>query len=183
MLFGVGICAQDRFLGPRTARVHIVLYADYECPHSKRAYRSVKELASWYGNLVCIAFRHLPLSARHAHALDAAEAAESAHSQGLFWEMGDCLFEQQQLLDRPHLLRYARTLELDVQRFEAELTSSVHRPRLRKEIAQTMALGVGSAPSLFVNERPIDGLDYDDLFEAVEGALNSQSLHLVAGRV
>jgi hypothetical protein len=45
-----------------------------------------------------------------------------------------------------------------------------------------MALGIGSAPSLFVNEKPMNGLDYDDLFEAVEDALNSRSLHLVAGR-
>src|SRR6266404_1969083 len=52
-LLRAGISPQDRFLGPLTARVHIILYADFECPHSKRAYRSVKELASWYGNLVC----------------------------------------------------------------------------------------------------------------------------------
>jgi len=71
---------------------------------------------------------------------------------------------------------------LDVQLFEAELTSAVHWPRLQKEIAQTMSLGVGSAPSLFVNDRPMNGLDYDDLFEAVEDALNCQALHLVAGK-
>lgn len=181
-LLKAGIGPQDRVLGPPTARVHITLYVDFECPQSKRAYRSLKEIASWYGNLVCIALRHLPLAAMHAHALQAAEAAEAAHSQGLFWEMGDCLFEHQQLLDRPHLLRYAKTLGLNVQLFEAELASAVHRPRLHREIAQTMALGVGTPPALFVNEQPIHGLDYDDLFAAVEDALSSKALYLVAGK-
>src|SRR5258708_38051933 len=92
--------SQGHILGPSNAQVLLVCYADFECPHSKAAYGALKELADWYGNLIGIAFRHFPLSDIHPQARSAAEAAEAAHNQGLFWEMSDLMFQRQQLVDR-----------------------------------------------------------------------------------
>jgi protein-disulfide isomerase len=175
-----GVSPHDHVLGPASAPALVVLYGDFECPYTKRAHRVVKELASWYGNLIGIVFRHFPLVERHPHAHRAAEAAEAAHSQGLFWEMQDCLFENQQLLDRRHLLRYAASLGLDVQRFAEDLDGGVHRHRVDRDTTDGVALGVSSPPGLFVNGKTVGGLDYDDAFELIEDALSSKAMFLVA---
>jgi protein-disulfide isomerase len=87
------ITPHDHAFGPPSrAEVVLVEYGDFECPYSKRAHAAVKDLTSWYGNLLAIVFRHFPQSTIHPHARLAAEAAEAANSQGLFWEMHDYLF-------------------------------------------------------------------------------------------
>lgn len=169
----------DHVLGPTTAKALVVLYADLECPHSKRAHRVVKELAGWYGNLVGIVFRHFPVVQVHPNARRAAEAAEAAHAQGFFWEMADCLFENQQLLDRQHLLRYAARLDLNVQQFDQDLDTGAHQGRVDQSIADAGASGVNVAPTLFVNKMHLETRDFDDVFEAVDLELCSEAPLLV----
>lgn len=166
------VSQEDHALGSLTANVVVMLYADFECPYSKKAHRVLKELASWYGNLISIVFRHFPRPSSHPNARLAAEAAEAAHSQGLFWEMQDYLFENQQLLDRQHLLRYATSLGLDVAQFIAELDANVHQDRINRDVVSAEARGVRSAPAVFVNARRLGIWELDDVFEAVHCELN-----------
>lgn len=56
---------QDHTLGPLTAKVVLVEYADYQCPLSGRAHLIVKDVVGWYRNLVCFVYRHYPR--RHEH--------------------------------------------------------------------------------------------------------------------
>ncbi len=80
--------------GPRTAPVIIVEFSDFECPFCSRAYATVNQIKSEYGDKVAIAYKHLPLSF-HPNAEPAARAAVCADKQGKFWEMHDKLFEVQ----------------------------------------------------------------------------------------
>lgn len=146
----------------------------FECPYSKRAYAAIKDLTSWYGNLVAIVFRHFPQSTIHPNARLAAEAAEAAHSQGLFWEMHDYLFRNQQLLDRQHLLRYAKQLGLDVSKFTSELNSRRHRGRVEADVRAGAASGMHSTPAFFLNQRRLQHADTDDLIETVQCELNAK---------
>ncbi len=67
------------------------------------------------------AFRHFPLTGVHPHAMAAAQAAEAAADQGMFWELHDRLFERQHELDIPDLETHASDLGLDVERFAEDL--------------------------------------------------------------
>jgi len=49
--------AGEPFKGESRATLAIIEYADFECPYSKRAHAAVKDLTSWYGNLISIVFR------------------------------------------------------------------------------------------------------------------------------
>jgi protein-disulfide isomerase len=169
---------QHHILGPSNAQVLVVCYADYECPHSKLAYRALKELAEWHGNLIGIAFRHFPLSDIHPQARSAAAAAEAAHNQGLFWEMSELMFQRQQLLDRQHLVRYAASLGMEMPRFEADLDQDAHRDRIERDIASGVALGLWSTPTLFLNGVIIDG-DEESIIDAVGEAVCSGNLFVV----
>src|SRR5437879_3404972 len=104
----------DHVRGPAGARL-ILEYGDYECPYSRRAYRSIQHLEAQAE--VRFAFRHFPLTEIHPHALAAAQAAEAAALQGRFWEMHDVLFHRQTELEDDDLGRYAAELALDQERF------------------------------------------------------------------
>jgi protein-disulfide isomerase len=80
---------RDHILGPETAAVTLVEYGDYECPYCGLAHPIVKELLRRLGDQLRYVYRHFPLPQVHPHAERAAQAAEAAGRQGMFWEMHD----------------------------------------------------------------------------------------------
>jgi protein-disulfide isomerase len=87
----------------------------------------------------------------HRHAMRAAEAAEAAGSQGKFWEMHDLLFEHQQKLEDEDLVAYARSLGLDLPRFQTELASHSHLPHIQEDYRGAIRAGVKGTPTFFIN--------------------------------
>ena len=85
----------DHSLGPEHAPVTLLEYGDFECPSCKVAAQTPKLLLARFPNKIRFIFRHFPLEEAHPHALMAAEAAEAAGGQGLFWQMHDVLFQNQ----------------------------------------------------------------------------------------
>jgi hypothetical protein len=120
--------SRDHILGPRNARVSLVEYADFECPYCGRAYVEVHDVLQRMRGQVQFVFRHFPLSQAHPHALLASEAAEAAGAQGKFWEMYSRLFENQEHLEDPDLLGYARDLKLDVRELQTAPASVMTSP-------------------------------------------------------
>jgi len=168
----VPVSERDHVIGPETAPVTMVEYGDYECPYCGAAHPSVKAVQGALGDELRFAFRHFPLSSIHLHALPAAEAAEAAGAQGAFWGMHDLLFANQQSLEPEHLLVYADTLGLDVERFATELRAHVYQPRVREDFTSGIRSGVNGTPTFFVNGvRHNGGYDPDSLLEAIREAV------------
>ena len=145
------VADSDRILGEVEARVTIVEYGDFQCPNCKQAAPAVALLLRRFAGDVCVAFRHFPLEEVHSHALIAAEAAEAARAQGLFWEMHDLLFAHQPRFQPPQLRELAQQVGLDLRRFSDELASHVHVERIREEALQGRRLGVRATPTFYVN--------------------------------
>ena len=159
----------DHTIGPTEALVTVVEYGDFECPSCKQASGAVKLLLARFEQRVRFAFRHFPLEEVHPHALRAAEVAECAGAQGKFWQMHDLLFERQSHLKLPQLKEYARSLDLDMVRFTAELDDEIYLQRVREHQASGNASGVRATPGFFVNGH-IQDVSYGlgSLFGAVE---------------
>jgi protein-disulfide isomerase len=147
------------------------VYGDYECPYTRRAYRSIEQLERSVPELVHFVFRHFPLREIHPHAQECAEAAEAADAQGRFWELHDFLFHRQKALEHEHLLGYAGEVGLDVDRFGAELDSHAHAARVERDVQSGLAAGVSGTPTLFIDGRRHAG-SYEpaDLRAALEAA-------------
>jgi Na+:H+ antiporter, NhaA family len=146
--------------GPQNAPVTLSEFADFECPYCGAAYPIVKRLESTFGDRMRFAFYQFPLRIIHPHAELAAEAAEAAGAQGFFWEMHDTLFEHQDALDPPDILRYAAAIDVpDLRRFEHDLETHVYAPLLDQSIALAEAAGVQGTPAFFVNGEQYEG-DY-----------------------
>ena len=161
--------AADHIQGPATAPVTLVEYGDYECPFCGQAHPIVTALRRHFGDRLRFAFRHFPLTQMHPHAKSAAEAAEAAAAQDAFWPMHDMLYEHQSALDRNNLVRYAATLNLDVDRFARELATGVYAPRVREHFMSGVRSGVNGTPTFFINGRRHDGpWDLESLATAID---------------
>jgi protein-disulfide isomerase len=176
----------DHVRGPDHATVTLVEYGDFECPHCKNAVGAVNMLLSRFDGQVRLVFRNFPLVEIHPHALQAAVAAECAGAQGRFWQMHDLLFEKQSRLGMPQLESYARSLGLDMARFDADMEGEVYLQRVREQRLGGDASGVRSTPGFFVNGR-IQDVSYGlhALLAAVEAELRApgSSGQAAAGRV
>jgi len=163
---------RDHAKGPADARVTLVEYGDFECPHCGRAYAIIKDVQRRLGDRLRFVFRNFPLTEAHAHAQHAAEAAEAAASQGRFWAMHDSLFEHQRALADSYLLEYATAIGLDVAQFQQELVSHVHARRVRADFLGGVRSGVNGTPTFFINDfRYDDAWDADSLVGALEAAI------------
>ena len=162
----------DHIVGPDTARVVLVQYGDFECPTCGQAYPAVKMLLKKFEHRLRFVFRHFPLTAAHPNAELAAEAAEAAGAQHKFWPMHDLLFQNQSHLKQKDLHRYAEQLELDLVRFDFELSDQVYRQRVNEHVDSGKRSGVRSMPAFFVNGLLVDvsfGLDH--LHDAIHAKL------------
>ena len=162
----------DHAQGSLEARITLVEYGDYECPHCGAAYPIVKRIQEELGDDLRFVFRNFPLSETHPHALRAAQAAEAAALQGRFWEMHDTLFENQQRLGEVQLHRYAGAIGLDVQRFVLDLDSEAVAARVRSDFLSGVRGGVNGTPTFFVNGARYDrSWDHDALLASLEELL------------
>jgi protein-disulfide isomerase len=162
---------RDHIRGPRTAPVTLVEYGDYECPYCGQAYYVVKELERRAGSLMRFVFRNFPLTTIHPHAERAAQAAEAAGAQGKFWQMHDCLYENQHALEDEDLLKYGALVGLDIQRFVREMQEGRYLDRVREDFLSGVRSGVNGTPTFFINGVRHDGSwDLDTLLAAIEDA-------------
>ncbi len=121
----------------------MIEYADLECPYCAKAHLILRELA------ITRVFRHFPVASKHPRARVLAAAAEAAARQGRFWEMHDSLLEDQGHLDDPHLWERARTMGLDLERFEADRRSAAAAERVERDFRSGIRAGVATTPTQF----------------------------------
>ncbi len=162
---------RDHVAGPADARVTLVEYGDFECPHCGALHPIVEAARAAFGGNLRFVFRHFPLRASHPHALAAAKAAEAAAEQGRFWEMYDRLYEHQSRLTSSDLEHHARELGLDLDRFRRSLADPAHEKRIREDLAGAAQSGAPGTPSLFINGELYEGpLERDPIFAALARA-------------
>lgn len=161
----------DHVRGPAPASL-LTVYGDYECPYSRRAYRSVQRVEQQLEGAVRFAFRHFPLTGIHPHALAASQAAEAAAAQGRFWDMHDILFHRQAALEDEDLVRYARELGLDLPRFDEDGDSEAVQERIWRDVRSGEESGeVLGTPTLFIDGVVhTGGYDAPTLLDALSGA-------------
>ena len=147
----IPVARTDHALGASHAAVTVVEYGDFECPNCKQAAPVVKHLLARFDERIRFIYRHFPLEAVHPHALHAALAAEAAGAQQKFWPMHDLLFDNQRHLKANQLRSYAQRLELDMERYDADMVDEVYVRRVREHIESGEQSGVRSTPTFFIN--------------------------------
>ena len=162
---------RDHFRGRPDAPFQITEYGDFECPFCSRATGSVDAVIEHFGDDVRWVWRHLPLETVHTHAKEAAQAYEAAALQGKFLEMARTLFANQDELTTDDLFEYARQLDLDMERFAADLRSPAVIRRVEDDQLDAEMMDLHSTPTFFIGgKRHMGPWDSATLIRALEAS-------------
>jgi protein-disulfide isomerase len=157
--------------GSPTAKITLVEFADYECPHCRRFQPVLRQIIDEYRSDVKLYFKHYPLP-QHTNARLAAEAAVAAQKQGKFWQFQDKLWDKQDELTPAEIEKAAKEVGLDVTKFRQDMASESVKARVQKDRADGAAAGLQATPTLYIDGREYtDGRDSDSLREWIKDAL------------
>jgi thiol-disulfide isomerase/thioredoxin len=157
--------------GAQGARVTVVEFVDYECPHCKHAQSLMKQLLEEYPSDVKVYFKHFPLSS-HTNARLAAEGAVAAHRQGKFWPFNEKVWANSESLSPAVLEKAAKEVGLDVAAWRKEAASDGVKDRVQKDRSEGNDLGINATPTLYINGRKYgDPLDLASLKDWLEEEL------------
>ncbi|MFT3693135.1 MAG: thioredoxin domain-containing protein [Kofleriaceae bacterium] len=140
--------------GPDDAPVKLYEFFDYECPHCKAFKPMLDQLMKDEAGKVVLYSMMFPLE-KHEGSKSAAQAALAAANQGKFKEMHELLFDKSPEHDHEHVTEYAKSLGLDVAKFETDYNNAL--PQVMSDYAQGEKAGVDATPTLFFNNRKYDG--------------------------
>ena len=140
-------------LGDPKAKVTIVEFADFQCPHCAVSAKPLHDLVTEVekGKVrLCSKYFPWPM---HVRARIAAAGAEYARAHGKFWQWSDVVFAHQEALEDDQLRSYAAGLGLDGNEMLKEVFAGKFDAAVESHIREGTALGIESTPTLYVNGR------------------------------
>ncbi len=142
-----------------SAQVTLVEFSDYECPACRSVQPLVATVLEQYGDAVQLVFRNYPLKDIHPNAQAAAQFAEAAAEQGVFWEVHDALFAHQaewaDIANQDELVQafigYTEGLEVDTVLLQETMNDTTVLDRITKDVADGNAVQITGTPTFYVN--------------------------------
>ncbi len=170
-------------LGPATAPVTVVMFADYQCPFCGRGWKTVSELLKLYPGKIRFVYKHYPLP-MHPRGRVAAEAALCVMKQkGLaaFWKFHRRAYTHHEDLSDAKLAEDAKAVGADPAAVKKCYTDGTQRALLTRDLKLGTSLGVSGTPAFFINGKKLSGaqpLDafktaYADALKRAEAAIKS----------
>jgi protein-disulfide isomerase len=167
--------------GDPAAPVVLEEFGDFECLPCSKLFPVLETLEHEFGPRLVVVFRQHPLTMHH-YALDAARAAEAAGLQGKFWEMHDMLYRNRATwvaapYVRPYMSEYATALQLDLDRFKADIDGKKVADRIVADQERGDSLGIDRTPIVFVNGEkvPVTAINETGLRALIEKALAAKA--------
>ncbi len=148
--------------GADDAPIRIVEFFDYGCPHCKALLPQMQQVLADEPGKVAEYFLMFPLE-KHPDSKSAAQAAIAAAQQGKFREMHMMLFDKSPLQDHEHVTEYAKSLGLDMGKFEGAYAEAAGQ--VAADLKQGETLGVDSTPTIYFNDHKYEGPPYAKYFE------------------
>ena len=167
------VSEHDHAAGGPNARVTLVEYGDYQCPHCAAAEPVVRALQKRFGSELLFVFRNFPLQEIHPAAEGAAELAEAAAAQGKFWEVHHAIFawsrkQGPESFGSEAFLAIAGSVHLDLVAVRNAIDEHRYLERIRADFTSGVRSGVNGTPTFFIGGRRHDGpFDEDTLSRAL----------------
>jgi protein-disulfide isomerase len=152
--------------GPATARVQLVEFADFECPHCANAFDGLGELAAAFPEDVRVTYLHFPLDEAcnrlvnrkfHPRACHLARLAECAHAEGRYVDAAKLIYDRRRELDDAAILNALVELGVDRGRLEACLSDNASLARVKADIETGLKAGVQGTPTIYLNGEQLRG--------------------------
>jgi protein-disulfide isomerase len=163
--------------GPATARVTLVEFSDFECPHCREVHKVLQSVSAHYPQ-IRIVFKDFPLTQLHPWAETAAIGGRCAFQQSpeAFWKVHDLIFDNQDVISTANVwdqvTAFAGQAGLDTDAFKACLSSPEAKQAVEANRDDGVALSVTSTPTIFINGRLLVGGDLPTIEQYVDFELN-----------
>lgn len=150
------ISAKDHLFGNPSAKIVVIEFSDTECPFCKMFHPTMNKIVADYNGQVAWVYRHFPIDTLHRKARKEAEATECAGELGgndVFWSYVGKLFEttgSNDTLDPVELPKIAKAVGLDVNQFNACLSSGKYKDLVESHYQDGIKAGVTGTPSSVV---------------------------------
>lgn len=153
----------------------LVEFLDFECEGCRAAYPFIEELRAEYADTVTFVHRYFPLPG-HRNSMNAALAVEAAAQQGQYEAMYQRMYETQEQWgesaeDQSAVFRgFAEDLGLDLAAFDATVADPATTERVKLDVADGEALGVGGTPTFYLDGEVLNPESLEAFRDAVETA-------------
>lgn len=174
------VSSQDFTKGNPKAKVTLVEYADFQCPACALVHSIIKKLEGDFKTDLRLVYRPFPLIETHPNAMISTQAIYAASLQRKFWEMHDLIYENQAAWDKDKnaksiFIEYAKKLELNLTKFEADISSEDAKKFVTNAYDKAISLGIDLTPSIFVNGMRIQNpLDYEAFKKIIQDEINKK---------
>ncbi len=155
-------------LGNRKARLTLVEYSDFQCPHCSRGHQIVETLRKKYGDDLRFIAKTLPLPF-HPQAMPAAQWFKAAALQSAekSWAFHDKLFENQEKLGEALYKETAKALGLNVEKMEKDAQGQAVKDAIEADTQEAAKFGFTGTPGFLINGVPVRGAYPAEHFESI----------------
>ena len=155
--------------GPATAKLTVVEFSDFECPHCQELYSVLKVVEPEFPQ-VRFVYKNFPLEQIHPWAMTAALAGRcvyKASGSSAFLKYQDTIFTTQDAITADNAWDQVTAAAVNVGVTADALHSCMTAPETKAavdaDLAEGKAVGVESTPTFFINGRPFPGGDRQSL--------------------
>jgi len=181
--------ADGRTLGSANVPVQVDIWADFQCPFCGQLARSIEPslinqfVTTGYARLVFhdLAFLGQRSNSSWDESVEAASAARCAADQGLFWQMHDWLFanqngENQGAFSQTRLRSIAQAAGLDMTSYDSCMAAGDKQASVQSDTASSFTAGIQSTPTIKINGSLYGGqLTVPALSAAIQSAVGTSS--------
>ena len=177
----------DHTFGKADSKVMLIEYGDFQCPGCGSVHPTIKKLTEKYKDQLAFVFRNFPITSKHPNARAAAAAVEAAGLQNKYWEMHNKIFESQNAWGNlganertKFFTDYATELELDKNKFTADLASSTINQKISFDQALGKKAGVSGTPTFILDGKQLNNewADEAKFEEVIVNALKAKDIAL-----
>ncbi len=161
------------FQGSKSAKVTLVEFADYQCPHCKATAPEIKKIADKYKDKLRVVYIDFAFNQSGISKV----VAQGAYCVGQkdkdkYWDYNRIAFEKQPNLDKETPLVIAKELKLNADEIKACLDTKAAVDYVNHGKAEGEKVGVNGTPAIFLNgKRYLGSHQFDDLKKAIDELL------------
>lgn len=148
----------DPSLGPADAPITIIEFSDFNCPYCQRWHQEVFEpLMASYPGQIHFVYRDFPIVGGGGPGMAAAQAANCAREQNLYWEFHDAMFSGSYPLNAEGFTAASGALGVDSEALMVCFESGRYEAEVQADLRYAAGLGVSATPTFFINGIPLVG--------------------------
>ncbi len=165
------LAADDPIRGSSDALVTIVEFGDFQCPHTRKAAGTLKQLTDNFGDRIRIVWKDNPLSihdsARAAAVLGRMAFEDTGNDR--FWKAHDAMLDSEQL-DARALERVAESVGLDWGQVQERIDQEAFAAKLTANKQLARQYQSPGTPAFFINGRRLPGDQPIERFQDIVAA-------------